>query len=157
MIVTNKSTLRLKSEEFKGSKKELKTLIETLELELEQSKKQGLEGVGLSAIQIGIPDKVAIIRYKTKIKQYGEKIIIEIKHDLWNTEIVEKYNKFTFKGEGCLSLPNEYYNTERYNEITIKNGDGEIKRFTGFDAIIIQHEIDHWNGILVCDKQRTEK
>lgn len=149
MIVTSLDTLKLKSQDFTGTEEDLKALVECLEFELKNSR---IKGVGLSAIQIGIPERVAIIRYKTEIKVHGERREVETNIDLYNAEVIKQSNPFTFKGEGCLSLPLQWYDTERYNEITIRNGDGKEYKFSGFMAVVIQHEIDHWNGILVSGR-----
>ena len=74
MIITNQKILRQKSKEFKGSKEKLYKLIHKLEYELNNSK---IPGVGLSAIQIGIPIKVAIIRYKNIVINLSYLFLIE--------------------------------------------------------------------------------
>lgn len=150
MITTNQETLRLKSMEFKGSPEELKVIIQALEDDLATCQ---MKGVGLSAIQIGIPQRIAIIRYKEKIKTYGEKREIEVKRDLYNTIILEKKHPFIYEGEGCLSCPDTFLNTQRYNWIKIRNGDGTESVYSGFDAVLIQHELDHWEGVLITDRK----
>lgn len=97
------------------------------------------KGIGLSAIQIGIPKRVSIIR------------IGDTKIDLVNAEIIEKAEPFRFKGEGCLSLPSIYVDTRRYNYIKVKNGNGEIFVAEGLEAIAIQHELTHEKGRTILD------
>jgi len=137
MIVTDKKILRKKSKEFKGSEEELHKLIRKLESELKNSK---IPGVGLSAIQIGIPLRVAIIRYK------------DININLYNAKIVKQTDPFVFKKEGCLSIPNTFKDTIRFSYIEIKNGDGKLLKLNAYDSIIAQHEIDHWNSIVFTDR-----
>lgn len=148
MIVTNTDSLRTKSNDFIGTEEELQSLIECLEFELKQSKSPG---VGLSAIQIGIPKKVAIIRNKRLMKVRGKKQVIEDTYNLYNTKIISQSNPFIYKGEGCLSMPFEIYNTKRFNEIEIENGDNKRYKFSGFLAVVVQHELNHWYGKLISD------
>ena len=113
-------------------------------------------GLGLGAIQIGIPKRIAVIRRKDTFI------------NLINPEIIEQDEKFWFINEGCLSIANKKFSTPRYKQLTIKNhyiNDGEFKEETlyfyyggseelnhdGLTAIAIQHEIDHMNGVLISD------
>jgi len=137
MITTNLETLRNPSLPFTGSIDELKELISVLEFELSSSQRKG---VGLSAIQINIPLRVAIIR--------ADKTIL----NLVNAEIIKAEQPFTFKGEGCLSFPGEFKNTTRFNIITVLNGDGEELKLSGFLAVVAQHEIGHFDGEVFLDK-----
>ena len=63
--------------------------------------------------------------------------------------------------EGCLSLPHYYGPLKRPKKITIKYLNSEanevIEDFVGFTAQIVQHEIDHLNGILFIDRLLTDK
>ncbi len=58
--------------------------------------------------------------------------------------------------EGCLSLPNYYTPLSRSKEVTLKYQTPESKivtnTFTGFEAQIVQHEMDHLNGIMFLDR-----
>jgi len=146
MIVQSESTLRLKSAPFSGTEEDLQNLIGCLEFELENSP---ISGVGLSAIQIGIPTQVGIIR----TKHYDKKLKMDrvTKYDLYNVEILETKQSFIFEGEGCLSIPGRYEKTKRFNYIKIKNGDGKELTFSGFMAVVIQHELDHFDGKLFTD------
>ena len=136
MITQNQSTLKNISLNFEGSAEDYANIIHVLEFELANSKPKG---VGLSAIQINIPLRVAIIRMGKK------------GFNLFNTEIIEKSQPFVFKNEGCLSFPGKYINTKRYNQITIRNGNGEEAKLSGDDAIVVQHEISHWEGQTMFD------
>jgi peptide deformylase len=112
-------------------------IIKELEKELELSERPG---VGLAAPQIGIMKNVAIIR--TKLNQIN----------LVNPIIKEKNDLFISKGEGCLSLPGIVKDTWRYKEIFVVD-DLHPAGFvaTDFEATVIQHEVDHLNGILITD------
>jgi len=137
MIITNLKKLRKRSKEFKGSKKELEKLVNKLETELENSE---ISGVGLSAIQIGLASKVAIVRTS------------DLKINLYNAKITKRRKPFIFKNEGCLSIPNIFKDTLRFLYIELENGDGTIFELTGYNAVVAQHEIDHQNGILFIDR-----
>lgn len=99
-------------------------------------------GIGLAAIQIGVPAKV-FIAFDT--------VFI-------NPEIVEKSEEIYIAEEGCLSLPQKlYYKVNRHKKISIRyfneNKEQKLESYEGLEARIIQHEMDHLNGELVIDKQ----
>jgi peptide deformylase len=102
---------------------------------------QKRKGVGLAATQIGVP-------YAWFIDILGIPYI--------NPETIQTEGKPSLLVEGCLSLPDKFYNVLRYDAITISfvtlQNEKEKLRFTGFDAQVIQHEIDHLNGVLISDK-----
>lgn len=78
-------------------------------------------------------------------KRYGKYIL------MFNPEIVKAYGEYETE-EGCLSLDGER-KTKRYKTVTVKYVNDKFKTvtrtFTNFTAQIIQHEIDHCNGILI--------
>jgi len=137
MITKNIETLRNISSNFVGTDAELQNLISTLEFELRATK-----GIGLSAIQINIPLRVAIIRYHTT------------KINLYNAIIKSVEQPYIYKGDACLSLPNIVCDTQRYNLVTIINGDGEEIKLSGFLATAALHEIDHFDGVLITDRSK---
>jgi len=102
-------------------------------------------GIGLSANQIGYDLSIFIAKPK-------EKFYVFI-----NPEIIEG-KKPSLKEEGCLSLKNKWGFVERFEEVKIKYRDlrGKTKtlKAKGLLAHIIQHEIDHLNGILFIEKAK---
>jgi len=139
MIVTDTKQLLISCKNVQPE--QAKEIIQKLEKELVLHK----NGIGLSANQIGIDAKVAIIRIPDK-----EKI------DLINPKIVEHSKEIVFYKEGCLSLPDQKkeITIQRYEQITIENGFDRTKYVLyGMEAIACQHEIDHLNGLLITDKQ----
>ena len=98
-------------------------------------------GIWLTAIQIGITKKVAIIRIPNK-----EPI------NLINSKIIEKEEPIKFK-ELCLSIPGLTILTKRYNSIIWENGDGQRYSADGIEAIVVQHEIDHMDGKTILDRK----
>ena len=71
---------------------------------------------------------------------------------MFNPEIIKKQDSFETK-EACLSLQGYPKKTKRYKSIKVRwqneNFEWRIKTFSGFEAQIIQHEIDHCDGILI--------
>ena len=108
------------------------------------------EGVGLAANQIGIPYQILVL--DTNVKKYDaqEKEEEGIKMALINPKIVEKEGRVE-STEGCLSFPGVQITIPRAERVKViaKNEKGEdIEIDTdGFLAIVLQHEIDHLNGI----------
>ncbi len=116
------------------------------------------EGVGLAAPQIGKNLRAFVINYEGL-----KKVVI-------NPEILTKTNtdkkqkgkkKNNDSLEGCLSLPHFYGPIKRADKIKIKyldqNGKEIVEEFVDFQANIIQHEIDHLNGIIFIDHILEQK
>ena len=100
-------------------------------------------GVGLAAPQIGQNIRLFVISYK----DHNLAII--------NPEITKKSILKEWDEESCLSIPNRYGQVKRHKSVTLKylnqNGQTEILKASGLLARIIQHEIDHLDGILFID------
>lgn len=96
--------------------------------------------VGLAANMIGVSKCIIVIR------------IEDICIAMLNPQIVKKSARTYKTTEGCLSLSGER-ETVRHEWIEVKYNDMDFKKqrqkFSGFAAQIIQHEIDHCNGILI--------
>jgi peptide deformylase len=108
-----------------------------------------LEGVGLAANQIGIPYQILVV--DTNTKKYEEQGEEEgVKLVLINPKIVEKEGEVE-STEGCLSFPGVQITIPRAKRVKVvgKNEKGEdIEIDTdSFLSIVLQHEIDHLNGI----------
>lgn len=104
-------------------------------------------GLGLAAPQVGKNLRICVI---------------EIENELFvliNPEIKTLSNEKIPSEEGCLSFPNKFMNLQRHKRVKIKaidlNGKSQIIRARGLLARVIQHEIDHLNGVLIVD--RTEE
>jgi peptide deformylase len=135
MIETREEFLRIPCED--ASLEEAEVIIKKLDKELKNSK---LKGIGLSAPQIGIHKKVAIVR------------VDKASINLVNPEIIEGFDLEKFEGEGCLSYPNRYETTMRYRFVVIKNGIEPYRvLLQGMAAIVAQHEIDHLRNVLLPD------
>lgn len=113
------------------------------------------EGVGLAAPQIGKSLRVFVFSYNGV-----ERVII-------NPEIIKQSVSKSKKEskneilEGCLSLPNYYGPLKRDQKLKIKYQTLEMvnktESFSGFNAQIILHEIDHLNGVLFLDRLLEQK
>ena len=104
-------------------------------------------GIGLAAIQIGVPKRVIVIdlskeEKKTPLYFANPRIIVKSK------------NNSTYE-EGCLSVPGQFAEVDRPNECQVSyldyNGQKKELRAEGLLATCIQHEIDHLEGILFID------
>lgn len=106
-------------------------------------------GVGLAAPQVGKSLNLFVTKPTAKSKMF---VFINPKITAKKPLQTEKDSKRTFKLEGCLSLVNIWGEVERSPEITVEyldeTGKAHKRQFRGFLATIIQHEIDHLNGIL---------
>lgn len=128
-------------------------------------------GVGLAAPQIGISKRLFIALKKEVIQKkeeerkentYGTQIQQSLKENtiddilvFINPVIINHAKKRITMDEGCLSVPNMYGHTKRYEKVTVQAYDEKGKKFqrgtTGILAQIVQHEIDHLNGVLFID------
>jgi peptide deformylase len=105
-------------------------------------------GIGLAAIQIGIPKRIIVMDISKDIN--NKKPIYFI-----NPIILQKgTNKSTYE-EGCLSVPDQFAEIERPSKCEIEhldyNGDKQLLKAEGLLATCIQHEMDHLEGILFID------
>lgn len=144
--------LRKKSKSVKKVDKKIKNLIREMKKTL--LAQEDPEGVGLAAPQVGKNLRLFIMKPDSKITTIINPKVISISK-----------NKIKEKGEslmeGCLSLPHFYSPLERANSITIKyqdeSGKSHKRTFEGYEAQIVQHEIDHLNGIVFVDQVLKQK
>ena len=115
-------------------------------------------GIGLAAIQVGVPKRVIVldIGWRDKSEDQNEKKK-ERRNPMYfvNPEIIEKsLNNSTYE-EGCLSVPGQFAEIDRPDKCHIKYLDyyGQPKEIKaeGMLATCIQHEMDHLEGILFID------
>ena len=105
-------------------------------------------GIGLAAIQVGIPKRVIVLDIEQKEGKKNPIFLV-------NPEIVEKSENNSIYEEGCLSVPGQFAEIARPDKCYLKYLDyyGEKKEIKaeGMLATCIQHEIDHLEGILFID------
>ena len=160
IVKDNNPIMRKKSQpvELPLSQEDKKTLDDMLEyLKLSQdedyAKKHNIRaGVGIAAIQIGLLKRMFCIYYET------EEGIVQ--YQLVNPKIIEySVRKCALKnGEGCLSVDQDHEGlSHRYYKIkmtafdALRNEDIIITA-RGFDAIVLQHEYDHLDGLFYYDR-----
>lgn len=110
-------------------------------------------GVALSANQIAVTKRMFVSRDPS----YPEKFLTFV-----NPVIVKQSKATIHKGEGCLSIEQtKRYNVPRYNRVKVKwqNAEGTHFniQFRGFMAFVMQHEIDHLNGLLINENDSDEE
>ena len=133
--------------------------------ELFQILNERKDGIGLAANQVGIDAQVAVVNVREPLV-------------LINPKIISKKDKIPFY-EGCLSFPSKGVHTERYETIEVKTeqidgswifsgvdtgdearGTWEIdkkkqnRELRTLEAVCVQHEIDHLNGMRIMDRMR---
>ncbi|MCG2793660.1 MAG: peptide deformylase [Weeksellaceae bacterium] len=135
--------------EISPKDKNLPILIERMRLALAATD----GGVGIAAPQVGINRRLVLVQRFDKPNTPVEYFINpEI---VWRSELLDK------GPEGDLSIENfrgDFYRSHsirvRYDDLENKKHDEMVE---GFSAVILQHEIDHLFGILISDKQQSEK
>jgi methionyl-tRNA formyltransferase len=138
---------------FGHNSKELKKQIEKM---VEILRREG--GVGLAANQLGYGNRVVVVEFKdTQKNQETTEIPLTI---FLNPEIIEYGKEWECLEEGCLSIPKIELEVERPSQIKIKYQDINGKKIKaapkGLLARILQHEIDHLNGIIFTQRLREQ-
>lgn len=112
-------------------------------------------GAALAAVQIGEPIKLTVVRNDFEDRK---------NHDftsLVNPEIVKHNQDKVSDVEGCLSVPGIYGKVKRYTKIKVKAQDlegNEVRMsLEGFPARVLQHEIDHMEGVIFLDHIKSAK
>jgi len=115
-------------------------------------------GVGLAAIQVGIPERIVTIDVgprEAEGKEGGEGSDEKRPIALINPEIVAVSEDLSVYSEGCLSIPEYYADVERPASVRVRYMDinGETREIDadGLLATCVQHEIDHLDGVLFID------
>ena len=105
-------------------------------------------GIGLAAIQIGIPKRIIVIDISKKEDEKKPMFFV-------NPVILKKNDEKATYEEGCLSVPNQFAEIDRPSkcEVEYLDYDGKKKflKADGLLATCIQHEMDHLEGILFID------
>ena len=105
-------------------------------------------GIGLAAIQIGIPKRIIVMDISKDENKKEPRYFI-------NPIIKKKDTLNSTYEEGCLSVPNQFAEIDRPKKCDIEyldyNGEKKILKAEGLLATCIQHEMDHLEGILFID------
>jgi peptide deformylase len=107
-------------------------------------------GVGLAAPQLGISQRLLVYRIGSEAP-----LITLVNPELeWHSEDVETFE------EGCLSIPSVAVDVERPLHVRVRardeRGDDRLVEASGLEARVIQHEMDHLDGILMLDRASRE-
>ena len=103
-------------------------------------------GIGLAATQLGVMHRVLVY----KVGEDGPLAVLVNPELEWSGAEVEEHE------EGCLSLPGIHVDVERPVRVRVhardEHGDPLRIEATGLEARVIQHEIDHLDGVLILDR-----
>ena len=134
--------------------RQLSEPVETVNAELRRLADDMLEtmydapGIGLAAIQIGIPRRLLVIDVSKEGEDKQPQVFI-------NPQILTSSDERSVYEEGCLSIPDYYAEVERPAAIKVDyvdlDGRQQIVEADGLLATCLQHEIDHLNGLLFID------
>lgn len=104
--------------------------------------------VGLAAQQVGHPVRIFVMDSTAKTTQ--DRLFVMI------NPVIEQQSQWKFSREGCLSFPEYLVTVKRARKLTLSwytpQGTQETQEFRDFEAIIIQHELDHLDGVLFIDR-----
>ncbi|HSX17028.1 MAG TPA: peptide deformylase [Patescibacteria group bacterium] len=149
--------LRTRSKKIGHISPEVTKLIEDMKaatLDWEASRDHEV-GVALAAIQIDQPLRIVVIRNDFDNKD-------DHSFTVFINPTITKYEGATEEDyEGCLSVPDIYGKVPRYSKIRVKAQDEKGREFRvsaeGFLARVLQHEVDHTNGVVFIDHIKDNK
>ncbi len=111
-------------------------------------------GVGIAAPQIYISKRMIIVASRPNLRYPDAPDMQPIV--MLNPVITQRSNEMTLGEEGCLSVPDERGQVARAQQITVQylnlKGETIVTTLAGFPARIVQHEIDHLDGILFTER-----
>ena len=106
------------------------------------------KGIGLAAIQIGVPKRIIVMDIGNREKEKKPMYFV-------NPIIKKKNSTHSTYEEGCLSVPDQFAEVNRPSTCEVEyldyNGNKKILKASGLLATCIQHEMDHLEGILFID------
>jgi peptide deformylase len=143
IIILPDKRLRLKSEPVAKVDKAVRALVNDMFETMYEA-----PGIGLAAIQIGVPQRVVTRDLAKKDDPKAPQVFI-------NPEVTWVSDEIAAAEEGCLSIPEYYEEVERPAAIRVKyldlEGRAQEIEASGLLATCLQHEIDHTNGVLFID------
>ena len=143
ILILPDKRLRLRSEPIKRIDATIRKLVNDLFETMYEA-----PGIGLAAIQIGVPKRVVTMDLSKKEDDHKPQIFI-------NPEVIWKSAETSKYEEGCLSIPEFYEEVERPAQVKVKyldiDGNTQEIEASGLLATCLQHEIDHINGVLFID------
>jgi peptide deformylase len=143
IIILPDKRLRLVSEPAQAIDPELRRLVDDMFETMYEA-----PGIGLAAIQIGVPKRVIVMDLAKKDDPKEPRVFVNPRV-LWRSDEKNVYE------EGCLSIPEFYEEVERPAKVRVKfldaNGAEQELEASGLMATCLQHEIDHLDGVLFID------
>jgi peptide deformylase len=156
IIETPDPRLREKSTPVEAVTDELRVLIDDMFETM-----YAAPGIGLAAVQVGVPKRLLVIDLQEPVPSDGEGpegeggAVVREPRVFINPEILETSNTLQTYNEGCLSVPEMYAEVERPDRIRARwldrDGKAHERELDGMIAIVLQHEMDHLEGILFID------
>lgn len=144
LLGADNPVLRTKAKPVEKVTKKILKLIKDMKKTMDAA-----NGVGLAAPQVGESVRVCIGRVNGKDTP------------LINPEITKKSKETNVDEEGCLSLPNIWLPISRSTEITLtyldEKGQKQERKLQDFDARVVQHEVDHLDGVLIVDYPQSSQ
>jgi len=148
ILETPDPLLRRKSAPVEAVTPELQTLIDDMFETM-----YAAPGIGLAAIQVGVPKRILVIDLQEPDQEGGEPVrrpLVFI-----NPEIVTASDTVQPYTEGCLSVPDQYAEVERPDRVRARwldrDGTQHDEELEGLLGICLQHEMDHLEGVLFID------
>jgi peptide deformylase len=143
ILILPDKRLRMVSKPVVKITAEIKTLVEDMFETMYDA-----PGIGLAAIQVGVPQRVVTMDLAKKEGESEPRTFIN-PEILWTSEEPSVYE------EGCLSIPEVHEDVERPAKVRFKyialDGKEHVAEAEGLFATCIQHEVDHLNGVLFID------
>jgi peptide deformylase len=143
IIVLPDKRLRLVSEPAQANDPELRRLVDDMFETMYEA-----PGIGLAAIQIGVPKRVIVMDLAKKDDPKEPRVFVN-PQVLWRSDEKNVYE------EGCLSIPEFYEEVQRPAKVRVKyldaTGAEQELEASGLMATCLQHEIDHLDGVLFID------
>jgi peptide deformylase len=143
IIILPDKRLRLVSEPVKAVDADVRALVNDMFETMYEA-----PGVGLAAIQVGMPKRIVTADIAKKDEEKKPQVFL-------NPEIVWSSDEKATYEEGCLSIPEYYEEVERPTQVKVRfmdlDGKTQEVEANGLLATVLQHEIDHLNGVLFID------
>jgi peptide deformylase len=143
IIILPDKRLRSVSKPVVGIDREIRTLVDDMFETMYKA-----PGIGLAAIQVAVPARVVVMDFAKREEKSEPRVFI-------NPEITWKSDEISRYEEGCLSIPDIHEDVERPARVKLKyldlDGQPHETDADGLFATVIQHEVDHLNGVLFID------
>ena len=141
---TDNLILREKAKAVRKIDKATLKLIQNMEETMEKD-----NGCGLAAPQVGVGQRIIVVKLNQQTDQ-------EVNLAMVNPEIVFHSEETEVDTEGCLSVPKVFDLVRRWRDVIVKfqdkKGREQMLKLSELNARVVQHEIDHLDGVLFTDK-----